>query len=214
MPAGFTEQERERITGQLLEAGRRLFTSQGLRKTTLEELVTPAGIAKSSFYLFFDSKEALYLELLARQAPAVTGPVTAVLEEPGSARDILIAYLRRGVEAARSNTLYRRLLTHPEELATVVARVGRAGEDELARINSFVLNPLLEFIRARQKTGELAAAEPMVIVGVIQAATLATLHPELLGEQYEAALDLTIRAVATGLTSEPLLGEGQREGSQ
>lgn len=214
MPAGFTEQERERITGQLLEAGRQLFTSQGLRKTTLEELVDPAGIAKSSFYLFFDSKEALYLELLARQAPEVTGPVTAVLAEPGSARDILITYLRRGVEAARSNTLYRRLLTHPEELATVVARVGRAGDDELARLNSLVLDPLLEFIRARQKTGELVADEPMVIVGVIQAATLAILHPELLGEQYEAALDLTIRAVATGLTSEPLLGEGQREGNQ
>jgi AcrR family transcriptional regulator len=46
MPPPFSAEDRARITEQLLEAGRSLFTTQGLRKTSLDELVAPAGIAK------------------------------------------------------------------------------------------------------------------------------------------------------------------------
>ena len=64
-------EEKARITRLLLENGEKLFTSQGLRKTSLEELMAPTGVAKSSFYLFLDSKEALYLELMLRQSGEV-----------------------------------------------------------------------------------------------------------------------------------------------
>ena len=69
MPSAFTERERERIAGKLLESGFRLFTTQGLRKTSLDDLVAPAGIAKSTFYRFFGSKEELYVEQMYRQVP-------------------------------------------------------------------------------------------------------------------------------------------------
>jgi len=36
----------------------------GLKKTTVDDLVKSAGIAKGSFYKFFPSKEILYLEIL------------------------------------------------------------------------------------------------------------------------------------------------------
>ncbi len=71
MPPAFTAEEKARITALLLETGAKLFTGQGLRKTSLEELMAPTGVAKSSFYVFFDSKEALYLELMLRQSGEV-----------------------------------------------------------------------------------------------------------------------------------------------
>ena len=43
----------------------------GLKKTTIEDLVKLVGIAKSSFYLFFESKEALYVELMMSELPAM-----------------------------------------------------------------------------------------------------------------------------------------------
>lgn len=205
MPPGFTEQERERITERLLDTGRRLFTTQGLRKTTLDELVGPAGIAKSSFYLFFDSKESLYLELLIRQAPEVTAGTTAALASADRARDSLVEFLRRGVETATGNSLYRRLLTHPQELAAVVRRVG---PQETERVQPFVLKPLLEFITGAQDRGELVGADPQVLVGVVRATSLAVLHAEEFGDDFPAVLDLLIRAVATGLTSQQLIQEG------
>ena len=68
MPSAFSEEERSQITEQLLDTATHLFSTQGLRKTSLEELTAPAGIAKSSLYAFFDSKEDLYFEAMLRRA--------------------------------------------------------------------------------------------------------------------------------------------------
>jgi AcrR family transcriptional regulator len=66
MPKAFSERERVVILEALLAHGHRLFTALGLRKTSVEELAAAAGISKGAFYLFFDSKEELFFELLER----------------------------------------------------------------------------------------------------------------------------------------------------
>ncbi len=64
MPRAFSDNERDRIRAQLrLKAGH-LFATRGLRKTSVGEIAQSAGISKGAFYLFFDSKEALCLEVL------------------------------------------------------------------------------------------------------------------------------------------------------
>ena len=115
MPPPFSTEDRARITEQLLETGRRLFTTQGLRKTSLDELVAPAGIAKTSFYAFFDSKEALYLELMLRQAPQLHRQLAAVLDQAENARAALSGFLRTTLRMLEDNLLYHRLITHPEK---------------------------------------------------------------------------------------------------
>ena len=64
MPKPFSTIETEQIRKILIKKGQELFTSVGLRKTTVDDLVKSAGIAKGSFYKFFPSKEILYLEIL------------------------------------------------------------------------------------------------------------------------------------------------------
>ena len=59
MAVAFRPDEKDRIVRVLVETAERLFATQGLKKTSLDELVQPAGIAKGSFYAFFDSKESL-----------------------------------------------------------------------------------------------------------------------------------------------------------
>ncbi len=43
----------------LLEAARRVFASKGLPNATISDVTEAAGVAKGTFYLYFDSKEAL-----------------------------------------------------------------------------------------------------------------------------------------------------------
>jgi len=69
MPKPFTAVQKETIREKLMEAGRACFLRYGLKKTTIEDLVKPAGIAKASFYLFFDTKESLYLEIFLQEIP-------------------------------------------------------------------------------------------------------------------------------------------------
>jgi len=56
MVRAFTENEKALLRQRLLEIGRDLFITQGLKKTSIEEITQPLGIAKSSFYLFFPPK--------------------------------------------------------------------------------------------------------------------------------------------------------------
>ncbi|AFG37115.1 TetR/AcrR family transcriptional regulator [Spirochaeta africana] len=65
MPRGFTELEQRRIRARLQQAGRDILGRRGVRKTTIDELASAAGISKGSFYRFYTGKEALALELLA-----------------------------------------------------------------------------------------------------------------------------------------------------
>lgn len=60
----FTEKEKEYYTQELLKKGRSVFARYGVKKTTIEELTRAVGIAKGSFYLFFESKEELFFRIL------------------------------------------------------------------------------------------------------------------------------------------------------
>jgi len=64
MPKAFSKEEKERIRSLLLEKASELFARFGLRKTNIEDLTNAAGISKGAFYLFFPSKEELFLALL------------------------------------------------------------------------------------------------------------------------------------------------------
>lgn len=64
MPKGFSEKEKEVIRQQLREKGKRLFEVHGLRKTRVDEITRAVGISKGAFYLFYESKEELFLEIM------------------------------------------------------------------------------------------------------------------------------------------------------
>ncbi|MGW0479336.1 TetR/AcrR family transcriptional regulator [Nonomuraea sp. NPDC003214] len=203
MPPAFSAEEKARITAVLLETGQRLFTSQGLRKTSLEELMAPTGVAKSSFYVFFDSKEALYLELMLRQ----TGEVKRRVIDDGllGARDTregLRRFLRATLAELSANPLWRRLMTHPEEMQAVARKL------DPARVSAIADNPataLGAYVTARQADGELVAADPAVVIGVLQCVLLVPMFADRLGDPDLQArvLDLLIDLVTAGLTPRP-----------
>lgn len=65
MPRAFTGPEREIIRSRLLAAARETLPRTGFRRTPVESLCHTAGISKGAFYLFFDSKEAMWAEVLS-----------------------------------------------------------------------------------------------------------------------------------------------------
>lgn len=63
MPTAFTREQQESIREQLFQAGIQLSKSIGMQRMTVSKLTAAAGIAKGSFYSFFESKEAFILAL-------------------------------------------------------------------------------------------------------------------------------------------------------
>lgn len=76
----FSENEKEHIRNRLRTEGERLFTAHGIKKVTIDDLVEAVGIAKASFYTFYESKEYLYLDIVQGIQKKIFTELNAVLD--------------------------------------------------------------------------------------------------------------------------------------
>ena len=60
----FTDYETEQLRKALLKETRRCAVTLGMKKTSVEQLTKAVGIAKGSFYKFYESKEMLFFAVL------------------------------------------------------------------------------------------------------------------------------------------------------
>lgn len=98
MPKAFTPQQREMIGERLIQAGVHFFSTFGLKKTSVSELAAAAGISKAAFYLFYPSKEALYMQVVELAEQRFRREILAVVDLPGpSPRARLAAVLRHAL---------------------------------------------------------------------------------------------------------------------
>ena len=79
MAQPFTNEQRDAIRQQLFDSACRHARLTGVKKTSLDALTADAGIAKSSFYKFYESKEQLFLAVAAKwEAQALSRGATAL----------------------------------------------------------------------------------------------------------------------------------------
>ena len=81
MPKIYTEKEKENIRKALKREAGKCLALYGVRKTTVDELVRRVDIPKGTFYLFYESKEALFFDLLVTYADEVESDYLSMLQE-------------------------------------------------------------------------------------------------------------------------------------
>ena len=103
MPKAFTEHEKELIRKRLLEQGYKQFSAYGLRKTNIEELAEAVGISKGAFYLFYASKEALFMDVVEQVEQRFRQELFAMVDLPGpSPRARLFALLQHAFHRVKT----------------------------------------------------------------------------------------------------------------
>jgi AcrR family transcriptional regulator len=140
-----------RLTGaqrrsQLLSVAAALFAERGFSSTTMDDVAEAAGVTKPLLYQHFDSKKALYLELvdeIAQRILAAIAKATRKAEGPRSqVEDGLSAYFRLVVaDPASFQLLYDRDHGGDEELGRAVRRVERALVDAVDPLIDAGLDP-------------------------------------------------------------------------
>lgn len=89
------EQQKETRRREILEAGFRAFTTQGFTATRLEDVAMMAGVGKGTIYLYFDSKEALFEEVVrVNLFPTRDEAEQRVAEFEGPAAELLATHLQ------------------------------------------------------------------------------------------------------------------------
>lgn len=194
---GFTEAEREQIRRGLLDAGRELFAQYGLKKTTIADLTDEVGVAPSTFYQFFDSKEALYAAVLEDVGDDIVGPI---FEQSFEATDdpeaAIRRFLRLLLDEIETNPLLKQVIVDGRE-----AYDRGLTDEERAAEREQELASLVPYVEKWHEAGKLRGQDPTVVASVIRAATFVTLHRDDIGDdRYPATRDLLIDSVAAGLT--------------
>lgn len=201
MAKAFTEAEKHDIRESLLHVARQSFTTMGLKKTSLEDLTHAVGIAKSSFYLFFTSKEALYWELMLIDGRAIHDRIYSA--SFGDATDMhaaIASFIRAVIAEMETNTLYQRMVDYPEEFEMVLRAL--SPEQKKQRI-AFSIEALRPYIEEGQRQGQIIGGHPEMIAAVIRTVTLFRLLRDAIGQDYfQDVLEMFITLVADGLTTE------------
>lgn len=196
--AKFTELEKEKIRKELLKVAYRFFIDKGFKSTSLEDLTSSVGIAKSSFYIFFESKEMLYMELLAREGEQIEKQVWPEVMATEDIRSAIKTYLNKMALELESKILTQRLVYDLEEYKLVSRKLNPefVGSENLKSIV-----PLMEFIRLHQDSNKIIDEDPGVIAGVLKSALLiGSQKGDLQQYHYERIRELLFEAVANQIT--------------
>lgn len=116
-PRAFTDEERTHVRSRLRTAAIEQVSSVGFRHTTVADLTRIAGISKGAFYAFYQSKEALFVELLLEEEATMRADVTELARQEGPPEQVLGAILRRVLAAVTDHPLLRVLADHEESAA-------------------------------------------------------------------------------------------------
>ena len=96
MARSFSEREKENIRKSLMDICKQNWTQYGYKKTSVDEICKQAGISKGAFYLFFESKEALFCEVLCSVQREICEMAAAAMEEekgkPGVLKALKLIY--------------------------------------------------------------------------------------------------------------------------
>lgn len=192
--AKFAELEKEKIREELIEVAYRFFINKGFKSTSLEDITSSVGIAKSTFYVFFESKEMLYMELLAHEGEQIEKQVWPKVIVTEDIRSAIKMYLNEMALELESKILTQRLVYDLEEYKIVSRKLNPefVGSENLRSIV-----PLMEFIKSRQDSKEIIDEDPGVIAGFLRSALLiGSQKGDLQQHNYERIRELLFEAVA------------------
>lgn len=106
MARSFTEREKENIKKSLQKACKQSWTQYGYRKTSVDDLCRQTGISKGAFYLFFESKEALFCEVLCSVQEQICTAASKVIEKHRDRHGVAEALKLIYREYDKNNFLY------------------------------------------------------------------------------------------------------------
>ena len=115
MPRPFADEERELLRHKLRDAARLRIEEAGVRAMSVADLTRQVGISKGAFYLLYESKDALVMEVLgAVEAEMRSALQQAVVERSGTPVETMTQVVRALFDAVGGHPVLG-LLADPEE---------------------------------------------------------------------------------------------------
>ncbi|MCC7109209.1 MAG: TetR/AcrR family transcriptional regulator [Deltaproteobacteria bacterium] len=207
-PGGRRDTNRRERTKALSDAALALFLARGIEAVTIEDITTKAGVAKGSFYRYFDDKTALVESLFApvqqEVAAAFDGSVQR-LREARTREEAFSSYEQIG------EGLGRVILHHGDVVQLYLQECRAPAEGARAparRLAGIIADKAIEHTRLARDHGLLrsvpAEVSTLTVIGAAERILFAVLNGEFRGEPLEVPGQL-ITLILDGLRAPDLV---------
>ncbi|MFF3915423.1 TetR/AcrR family transcriptional regulator [Streptomyces sp. NPDC001852] len=140
---------------RILDAAHELMLTVGLARATTKEIARAAGCSEAALYKYFDSKEDLFVRVLAERLPRLTPLLNSLAAEPG-----------QGTLAGNLTEIARQAALFYEQSFPIAAslyaetQLKRRHDDALRTLGSGPHRPIQDldaYLRAEQAVGRVRA---------------------------------------------------------
>ena len=168
---------RDERRAQLVAAARDVFGQKGYHAATVDDITRAAGVAKGTFYLYFDEKREIYYELVRSFLQHVKDIGASV------ARKVHAAHEFFALCEQAANELVRVFMEH-QKLARLTYRESMSLDPELEHLLREFYRDLAHVeadnIRVGIELGLFRAVDPLICayahIGMVERVALALLH--------------------------------------
>ena len=199
MARSFTEHEKDNIRNHLQEACKQSWTQYGYKKTSVDDLCRQTGISKGAFYLFFESKEALFCEVLCSVQEQICRAASEVIEKHRDKHGVAEALKLIYREYDKNNFLYE------SDSTDFTILMNRLSEEQAKKIQN-AENTLSQSVKVIEKQDKIIAEKNAAIMkkhSVLEDVTMKLAEVEtLVDEVAEQAYEKACEAVANTVRQE------------
>ena len=170
----------------ILDAALGVFSAEGFRGATLDQIADAAGLSKPNVLYYFTSKEAIYTQLLSTLLDTWLDPLREI-DADGDPIEEIVGYVMRKFQMSRDFPRESRLFAN--EIVQGAPRI----LDQIQGPLKDLVDETAEVIRAWMADGRMAETDPHHLIFSIWATT-----------QHYADFDVQVRGILAPKGSEHL----------
>jgi len=182
---------------QILSAARDVFADKGYESATISDIVKKAGVAQGTFYLYFESKKGVVVELAQQPMSDMADRLQGILDGTESFVEILKKFVQLGFEVGDENPDLCRLMHLSDD-------GGRAIEELDSHVE--VSEMAIQMFQGHMDSGQATIMKPeiafemfrIIMSGAMRRAFATDPRPATVDEIKEATETVILRAFATG----------------
>ncbi len=185
----------------LRQCAMELFSANGFKDTNVAEITRRAGVATGTFYLYYPSKEQLFMELYLEENLKLKKALMAQINADGEPLQVIQTMMQANIAGMQANPILREWFN--KEVFNKIEEHFIA-ENGLQQVN-FLYTDFLEIIQRWQAQGKLRTEiEAEMIMALFSVIVVIDLHKDEIGVQYFPQIQEHLAAfIMAGLTPRP-----------
>jgi AcrR family transcriptional regulator len=161
------EREKERRKEEILDAAQRVFVEKGLTTATVDDIAVAAELSKGTLYLYFESKEDIYLAIMMRGLRLLHSMFDEIISQETSIVKILYRMEKAYTEFFNTQRHYFRMLNsahRPNVHKEVSEAMRRAYAAESKKNWEQIIDLFNRGVREKKVRNDISPVEMAVII--------------------------------------------------